>query len=50
MTCPCLGGEELKTLYLTCASIDVLGKEEGAGGIWAIEVETPGLKEARFFG
>jgi L-arabinonolactonase len=51
MTCPCLGGPELKTLYLTCASIGIEeGTEKGAGGIWAIEVETPGLVEGRFKG
>ena len=51
MTCPCLGGPDLKTLYMTCASVGIEeGTEEGAGGLWALEVETPGLPEARFFG
>jgi len=32
VTCPCLGGRDLKTLFLTSASVGVEGKEEGAGG------------------
>ncbi|GAB5037702.1 gluconolactonase [Nannochloropsis oceanica] len=51
VTCPCLGGADLKTMYMTCASAGIeRGTEEGSGGLWALEVETPGLPEARFRG
>jgi L-arabinonolactonase len=53
-TCPCLGGADLRTLYLTTARFqldaDVLSREHLAGSILAIPVDVPGLPEARFAG
>lgn len=51
LTCPCLGGPSLRTCFVTSASVGLEpGKEKGAGGIWAVQVETPGLPETRFRG
>lgn len=53
-TCPCLGGPELRTLYLTTATFQldaaVLAGEPLAGSVLAIPVDVPGLPEARFVG
>ncbi len=49
-----LGGPDLKTLYVTSASIhlDAAALERGplAGGLFALDVETAGLPEPRFAG
>lgn len=51
-TCVCLGGPELKTLYITTARkfLDraVLRSEPLAGSVLAVEVDVPGLAERRF--
>jgi sugar lactone lactonase YvrE len=48
-TCPAFGGKDLKTLYITSArsglSPEQLEKEPLAGGVFAIEVDVPGLPE-----
>ena len=54
-TCPMFGGENLDTIYLTCASIflsnDDLAKQPQAGGVFAITgTGTTGLPEPRFAG
>jgi len=52
-TCVCLGGPDLRTLYITTATKmikpDVLAQEDWAGALLAIDVEVPGLPEP-FFG
>jgi len=51
-TCPAFGGHDLKTLYITTAreglSPQQLEKEPLAGGVFAINVDTPGLPENLF--
>lgn len=51
-TCVCLGGPELKTLYITTARKFLdrtqLRHEPWAGSVLAIDVDTPGLPEHRF--
>ncbi|CAA2101977.1 SMP-30/gluconolactonase/LRE family protein [Variovorax paradoxus] len=51
-TCVCLGGPELKTLYITTATKmiepEVLARETLAGALLAVEVDVPGLPEAMF--
>jgi sugar lactone lactonase YvrE len=51
-TCVCLGGPELKTLYITTARkfLDraLLRGEPLAGSVLAIDVDVPGLPEQRF--
>lgn len=51
-TCVCLGGPDLKTLYITTARkfLDrgVLRNEPLAGSLLAIDVDVPGLPEHRF--
>lgn len=53
-TMPCFGGPELKTLYITTArqkhTADELAAMPLAGGIFAAEVEIPGLPEPLFGG
>lgn len=48
-TCPAFGGKDLKTLYITSAreglSAEQLAKEPYAGGVFAIDVDVPGLPE-----
>ena len=48
-TCPAFGGKDLKTLYITSArqgmSPEQLAAEPTAGGVFAIEVDVPGLPE-----
>jgi sugar lactone lactonase YvrE len=51
-TCVCLGGPDFKTLYITTAR-KFLGRaqlraEPLAGSVLAVEVDVPGLPEARF--
>lgn len=50
VTCPAFGGKELKTLYITTAAKTLtpeqLAAEKVAGGVFAIEVDVPGLPEA----
>ncbi|MEP7240394.1 MAG: SMP-30/gluconolactonase/LRE family protein [Devosia sp.] len=52
VTCPALGGKDFKTLYLTSAregmSPDELAAQPGAGSIFALEVDVPGLPEPLF--
>lgn len=49
VTCPAFGGPDLKTLYITTArhglSDDDLAKQPTAGGVFAIDVDVPGLPE-----
>jgi sugar lactone lactonase YvrE len=51
-TCACLGGRDLKTLYITTArkflSRQQLRQQPFAGSVLAIEVSVPGLPEHRF--
>lgn len=51
-TMPCFGGPGLSTLYLTSArdgcSEDDLQKYPHSGGIFALDVEVPGLAKSRF--
>jgi sugar lactone lactonase YvrE len=51
-TCVCLGGEELRTLYITTARMflteDRLRAEPLAGSVLAVEVDVRGLPEQRF--
>lgn len=53
-TCVCLGGPELRTLFITTArkflSAERLVQEPLAGSVLAIDVEVPGLPEQRFGG
>ena len=53
-TCPCLGGPDLRTLYLSTATFqlspDVLAQEPLAGSILSLRVEVEGLPESRFAG
>lgn len=49
-TCPAFGGKDLKTLYITSAreglTPEQLAAEPLAGGVFAIEVDVPGLPES----
>jgi len=49
VTCPAFGGPDLKTLYITTArehmSAEELAADVHAGGIFALEVDVPGLSE-----
>jgi sugar lactone lactonase YvrE len=51
-TCVCLGGPDLRTLYITTATkmIDpaVLAHEDWAGALLAIDVDVAGLPESLF--
>lgn len=51
-TCVCLGGPDLKTLYISTATKmippEVLASEPMAGALLAVEVDVPGLPEAMF--
>jgi sugar lactone lactonase YvrE len=51
-TCPAFGGPDLKTLYITSAreglTPDQLAAEPLAGGVFAINVDVPGLPENLF--
>ncbi len=51
-TCVCLGGPQLKTLFITTArkflGRGVLRSQPWAGSVLAIDVEVPGLPEQRF--
>lgn len=51
-TCVCLGGEDLKTLFITTArkflSREKLRNEPLAGSVLAIDVDVPGLPEYPF--
>ncbi|MCW5654566.1 SMP-30/gluconolactonase/LRE family protein [Hydrogenophaga sp.] len=51
-TCVCLGGPDLRTLYITTArkflSRTQLRAEPLAGGVLAVDVDVPGLPEHRF--
>jgi len=53
-TCPCLGGSDLRTMYITTArkflSSEKLQAEPLAGSVLAIQVLVPGLPEQRFAG
>ncbi|MES2957470.1 MAG: SMP-30/gluconolactonase/LRE family protein [Pseudomonadota bacterium] len=53
-TCVCLGGADLRTLYITTArkflSDDQLRTEPFAGSVLAVKVDVPGLQEQRFAG
>ncbi|MDD9910020.1 MAG: SMP-30/gluconolactonase/LRE family protein [Ahrensia sp.] len=50
-TCPCFGGDDLKTLYITSAreglSEEVLAKQPQAGEVFSLRVEVPGIEEFR---
>jgi len=49
VTCPAFGGKDLKTLFITTANKNLsaaqLAAEKVAGGVFAIEVDVPGLPE-----
>ena len=51
ITCPCFGGEDLKTLYVTSArenlSEEQLQDQPDAGKTFALRVDVPGLPEHR---
>jgi sugar lactone lactonase YvrE len=53
-TCVCLGGPELKTLFITTAAkfltAEQLRAQPLAGALLALDVDVPGLPEARFGG
>jgi len=53
-TMPCFGGSDLKTLYITSArqkhTAEELARMPLAGGIFAAEVEVPGIPEPPFAG
>jgi len=50
VTCPAFGGKDLKTLYISSAreglTADELAQQPTAGGVFAIEVDVPGLPES----
>ncbi len=52
VTCPALGGKDLKTLYLTSARENMtdaeLAAEPFAGSVFSIDVDVPGLPENLF--
>ena len=49
-TCPAFGGKDLKTLYITSArdglTPEQLAAEPTAGGVFAFNVDVPGLPES----
>jgi sugar lactone lactonase YvrE len=49
VSCPALGGDDLRTLYLTTAregmSSEELEREPTSGSVFAVRVDTPGLPE-----
>lgn len=47
-TCPCFGGADLRTLYVTSATRGLTDIRPGEGGLLALDVDVPGLPEARF--
>ena len=48
LTCPCFGGADFKTLYVTSASEGISAEAEPlAGAVFAIEMDIPGLAERR---
>lgn len=51
-SCVCFGGENLDTLFITTARKDLnpeaIEAQPGAGGLFKVRVEVPGLPEARF--
>ncbi len=51
-TCPAFGGKDLKTMYITSAregmTAEQLAAEPASGGVFAIEVDVPGLPENLF--
>jgi sugar lactone lactonase YvrE len=53
-TCPCFGGRDMRTLFVTSLRAGLndeqLAKWPLAGGIFALEVEVPGVPVARFRG
>lgn len=53
-TCPCFGGPELKTLFITSLRHglpeDKLADKPLSGGIFAIDVEVPGVPVAKYKG
>ena len=53
-TMPCFGGRDLKTIFVTSlrhdVPADVLAAKPLSGGIFAVEVEVPGVPVARFKG
>lgn len=53
-TCPCFGGPELKTIFITSlrdgVSADKLADKPLSGGIFAIDVDVPGVPVAKFRG
>lgn len=50
VTCPAFGGPDLKTMFITTAnknlSAEQLAAEKVAGGLFAIDLDVPGLPEA----
>ena len=53
-TCVCLGGPGLRTLIVTSARIELgeseLRNQPHAGGVFAVDVDVPGIPESRFAG
>lgn len=54
ITCPCFGGRDLTTLYVTSATFRLSDEQRAqqplAGGLFAIETTVKGLPEHRFLG
>lgn len=54
LTCPCFGGRDLTTLYVTSATFRLSDEQRArqplAGGLFAIETEVKGLPENRYAG
>lgn len=54
VTCPCFGGRDLTTLYVTSAAFRLAAAERAeqplAGGLFAIETDIKGLPEKRYRG
>ena len=50
-TCVCFGGDDLRTLYITSLrkrhDRDMLARSPLAGGVFAVEVNTPGIAQRR---
>ena len=53
-TCPCFGGPDLRTIYVTSLRhdlpADVLAAKPASGGIVALQVDVAGVPVARFAG
>lgn len=51
-TCPCFGGRDFRTLYVTSAPFGLdhgaLAKQPAAGGLFALDVGRAGLPSAKF--